>query len=153
MRFVALALAALALAGCSSPPLVGSGGAASGQETSGKTGTLEPQAAVVMPGAMGGVTQSKLGYQRQETGTQAAPALVFNFQPPAGATVAATYPALTNVSPVFIVMMGNSQREAALSADQIEKLRDVAEKAGAAATSIISASKASAVEKALGEVK
>lgn len=133
-----LAAAAAMLAGCTTPPLVsGNTSPAAAQDTQGKTATMEPQVGLVQPGAFGGVTQSKLGYQRQSTGTQSAPSVILNLQPGAGATVAGSYPELRVVVMAPIVVMGNSQVEPTLSAEQIDKLKDVAEKAGAAAKAII----------------
>lgn len=136
----ALALAALALTSCTTPPLIGSGGgAATAQTTDGKTATMEPQVGLVQPGAFGGVTQSKLAYQRQSTGTQSAPSVILNLQPGSGATVAGSYPELRLVILSPIIIMGNSQVEPTLSADQIDKLKGVAEEAGKAAKSVIDA--------------
>lgn len=143
MTRLCLVLAALALCSCATPTIPPmSGGAANAEETKAGTGTLEPQVGLVSPGAIGGVTQSKLAYQRQETGSQSAPQLALNLQPGTGATVAASYPALTTIAPVFIVFMGNSQRDATLTAEQLEKIAGAAEKAGAAVKGIIEATPA-----------
>lgn len=135
-----LALVALVLAGCASdvPFMSGGGGAAArGGNADGTSGTIEP---VTAYGPVGGATATKLGYQRLETGSQAAPTIAFNMQPEAGADAAASYPALTSFTPIVIIMMGNSQRDSTLAADQLAKLADVAEKAGEAAKGAIDAS-------------
>lgn len=144
-----LALLAFALLGCATPPILGgSGAAAQGGGADGTTGTVEP---VTAYGPVGGATATKLGYQRQETGTQTAPTLAINLQPEAGATAAASYPALSTIVVMPVTVMGNSQRETTLSAEQLEKLARVAEAAGEAARKTIDAS-GSAVGKAAAKV-
>lgn len=141
LPFLSLLLAcALALTACATPSLLGAGGgAASAQDTEGKTATLEPQVGLVQPGAFGGVTQSKLAYQRQSTGTQSAPSVILNLQPGPGAAVAGSYPELRVVVLSPIIVMGNSQVEPTLSSEQIDKLKGVVTEAGAAVKGAIDA--------------
>ena len=144
-----VAVLALALVSCATPPLVsGGGGAATAQDTEGKTATMEPQVGLVQPGAFGGVTQSKLAYQRQSTGTQSAPSVILNLQPAAGATVAGVYPELRLIVLSPIIMMGNSQVEPTLSADQIGKIADVTKAGGDALEQVVKAAATAPAEKA-----
>lgn len=130
----------LSLAACAAPPLVsGGGGAGTSQDTDGKTATMEPQVGLVQPGAFGGVTQSKLAYQRQSTGTQSAPSVILNLQPAAGASVAGTYPALRLIVLSPVIVMGNSQVEPTLTEGQIKAVGDVTKEAGDALKSAIEA--------------
>lgn len=135
-RLAALLFACVAacawLSGCSTPPLLGTGssGAAAGQEGGDSTPmTIEPLIALEQPGGMGGARATRLSYGRQNSGTQAAPQLVLNLQPAAGSTVAASYPQLTTIQPVFVVVMGNAQQEGALTEGQIDKVANVVDKA------------------------
>lgn len=139
-----LALGVGTFSGCATPPMIsGGGGAAANQDTEGKTATMEPQVGLVQPGAFGGVTQSKLAYQRQSTGTQSAPSVILNLQPAAGANVAGTYPELRFIVLSPIIVMGNSQVEPTLSEGQIKAVGDVTKEAGDALKSAIeSAAKA-----------
>jgi L-alanine-DL-glutamate epimerase-like enolase superfamily enzyme len=134
-----LVVVAFALLGCASdvPLMSGGGAAARGGNADGTTGTVEP---VTAYGPIGGATATKLGYQRQETGSQAAPAISLNLQPEAGASASASYPALGVIVFQPIIVMGNSQRDSTLSSDQLERLANVAEKAGEAAKGAIDAS-------------
>lgn len=150
MRHWFAILGVLALAGCASdiPLMSGGGAAARGGNADGTTGTVEP---VTAYGPIGGATATKLGYQRQETGSQAAPTIALNLQPEAGASAAAAYPSLGVIVFQPIIVMGNSQRDSTLAADQLEKLAAVAEKAGEAAKGAIDAS-GSAASKAAAKI-
>lgn len=143
-HFLALLLVcAFFMAGCASdiPLMAGGGAAARGGNADGTTGTVEP---VTAYGPIGGATATKLGYQRQETGSQAAPVIALNLQPSAGATASASYPALGVIVFQPVIVMGNSQRDSTLTADQLERLAGVAEAAGEAAKKSIDAAGSSA---------
>jgi hypothetical protein len=66
--------------------------------------------------------------------------MILNLQPASGATVAATYPALASISPIFVVVMGNSQVEPTLSKDQIDAIANATDKAGVAVKGVLDAS-------------
>lgn len=144
-----LVLAVLALAGCATPEaaLMGGGGAAARDgDQSGRSARVGSQVAY---GPVGGATNSHVGYERQETGTQDAPQLTLALQPGAGASVSASYPALTCVVFSPIVVMGNSQRDSTLSPEQLERMAAVAEQAGEAARKAIDASGPAAAKAAV----
>lgn len=136
-------------AGCATPdlPFTGGGGAAArGGDADGQTGTVDPQ--VAYGAGVGSAANTRVGYHRQETGTQTAPTIALNLQPAAGATAAASYPQLGVIVFQPVIVMGNSQRDGTLSPEQLGNLAHVAKAAGDAAEKSIRAAGGSAVETA-----
>ena len=122
------------LAACGTPgfSLGGGGGAGAGTgDNAGKAQPIEAMLAINQPGGIDGVDQTRLSYGRTENGSQQAPAWALHLQGGEGSGEVA-YPSLTTINVTWVNMQNNSQREGALSKDQIGGVAGVVDSAAKA---------------------
>lgn len=149
MKYLTTLILALALTACATPPLLSGGGAA------GRTGDADSDSrgidATLANTSVGSAESTRLGYNRNESGSQQAPNLVLNLQPGEGATVSAAYPALQTIQLTIVNTQGNSQRDSTLGPDQLDKVSDVVEKTGEALERATGKATGEPTEEAAGE--
>ena len=131
MRYLFCLFLASLLAGCAStPPMFGSGGGTSNEAGDADSGSakIEPDVAMVAPGAMGDAKVNRFGWRRDTEAPIAGWNVNLNLQPAAGADGSVTYPQLQTIVFAPNIFFANAQNDPALSGDAISGVASVAEK-------------------------